>query len=205
MELQYSLRTFGIHIPCDPLTTDHSSLQSPFSRASIEQSIQKRQHNDEQWRAVEAPYQDPKSLVALYPNRMDMIMGWQRTITATWPGNLRYNQLIDQFAPLYLAEEARSKKKDVAFRVFQILDGQCSAPSLRSSSFATTMPMDASNGGSVMEENPPAPLRSRFLVRKEELWEALSDEEAMNKVAQSLRDEARKLGKRLSSPLPSMS
>lgn len=167
MELQYSLRTYGIDIPADPLEAHRTpdSLETPFSRASIDAGIRYRQSLDQEWREREAPYQVFTSRTALYPNPHDYIMGRQHSVTASWPGNVAYNRVIKLHAPRYLAETDKQAKTAISIEVLNTIQS--------------------------------GPKAARFLVRKQMCWEVLSERRAQDKVSQSLRDEARMLLKEM--------
>lgn len=168
MEIRYELRTFGIDLPVDPFYLDDSPLalasRNPFSKNYIIQELKRRLEIEDAWQAQEELYQHWSSPIAMYPNSQDIIMGRQRNVFSTWPGNLKYHQVMQRLAPLYLAVESRHDKSDIAVQAMQALT-------------------------SPTENDVP----SRFLGRLEDHWEILDDKDVIGKISQSLRDEARKL------------
>lgn len=85
---------------------DHNN---PISRSSMEAEIKKLQAKEEEWRKSEAPYRDPKSKVALFPNPQDVILGRNKKIASTWPGNLVYNRLIEQYGHRYVQAKGHDR------------------------------------------------------------------------------------------------
>lgn len=72
MEIQYSLKTFGIDVSGQLSVEKDSSMLVHYD--GIEESIRKRQQFDDQWQKSEATYRDPGSRVALFPNPQDVII-----------------------------------------------------------------------------------------------------------------------------------
>ena len=108
MEIQYSLRRYGIDIGADWLGGDVDG--SPFSTQSIEHASQEYFRMDAAWKRNEAPYCDPSSDIALYPNPQDIIIGKNRHAAMTWPGNMTYKTLVKQYAIAYgLANNTHEK------------------------------------------------------------------------------------------------
>lgn len=121
MEIQYSLRTFGIDIPVDCSLHNQENDKSPFSKQAIERQIRSFIESDELWRKSEEKYQHFNSTIAMYPNPQDIITGRNRKVTATWPGNIQLKKLIDSYAPLYLQLEDRREKTEMSSKVLKIL------------------------------------------------------------------------------------
>jgi len=120
IEIDYSLRSFGIDLS-DYLALDSS--KGPTSMMGIEEDIRQREKIDEEWRRSEAPYRDPLSRKALFPNPQDIIMGRNRKIASAWPGNMVYSRLIEQHAQLYIAVEDQDRiaKTSIAIQIHGIL------------------------------------------------------------------------------------
>lgn len=175
MEIQYSLRSFGIVIPEDYLETRNNGggsggsgsakQDSPsFAQTSIQNSLEEFLRIENEWKEKEAPFCDPTSEVALYPNPQDIIMGKHRSVATSWPGNVAFIEFIKRRAVRYGATTNKFEKRSMAIETLKQLKNE---------------------------------KQVRFLTRKEnEGWEVISDEDARLKVSQSLRDEFRKLSKR---------
>jgi len=120
MEIDYSLRAFGIDLS-DCLDV-HSPI-GPMSSWGIEEDIQRRQKLDEEWRRSEAPYRDPSSRLALFPNPQDIILGHNKKVAPTWPGNIAYREVIDQYAQQYFLcnDDNPFEKTSIAVHVLSIL------------------------------------------------------------------------------------
>jgi len=88
VEMGDSLRTFGIDLL-------NCGIQG------IENDVRKRQQLDEEWRESEAPFCDPTSAIALFPNPQDIILGHKKSVTQTWPGNVVYHRVIDDYSRRY--------------------------------------------------------------------------------------------------------
>ena len=116
LELQYSLRSFGIIID-DRLTS--CSVPAP----TIEDGILLRQRLEEQWWQSEAKFRNPNSEEALYPNPQDVILGRNKTFTANWPGNIAYNNLILLEAHRYAAAEGEDRfvKTSILLEIARLL------------------------------------------------------------------------------------
>jgi len=78
LEIDYSLRAFGMNLS-DCLDVNCSS--GPMSTSGIEEDIRRRVKMDEEWRRLEAPYRDPSSRQALFPNPQDIILGHNRKVS----------------------------------------------------------------------------------------------------------------------------
>lgn len=107
IEVDYSLKSYGINL------SDYLSLKDeagPMSKRGLEEFIKRRQESERRYREAEEPYQDPSSPIALYPNPQDIIMGRSKKVGLTWPGNIRFNQVIEEQAHRYLAEDDRKVK-----------------------------------------------------------------------------------------------
>lgn len=115
MEMTYMLKTFGIDLS-GYLTLETNMLDRGFAKY--------RQHHqeleDQLWH-TEAPYGDPESLTALYPNPQDIIMGKSKKVSASWPGNILFNRLIKSQAYLYLRESERCVKSAITIETVHIL------------------------------------------------------------------------------------
>jgi len=82
VELEYTLRSFGVDVSRCSLAAVNPSLDgdadSDYKRMlneCIDEDIRIRQNLDDEWRRSEAPYCDPSSPIALFPNPQDIIMG----------------------------------------------------------------------------------------------------------------------------------
>ena len=117
LELQYSLRSFGIII--DDRLTSSSSVPAP----AIGDGIAMRQRVEEQWWQSEARFRNPNSDEALYPNPQDVILGRNKTFTANWPGNIAYNNLILLEAHRYAAAEGEDRfvKTSILLEIARVL------------------------------------------------------------------------------------
>jgi hypothetical protein len=162
LETEYSLRTFGIDISGGLMMDDENACRS--NQEMIEKDIRTRQELDEKWRQSERPYRDPGSAIALFPNPQDIIMGQNKTVANTWPGNNLYHKVIQQHVHRYIvAQAAGTKRKDKTLISVEIVH------------------MLQSKYG------------SRFLARKDTVWEAIDDFEARKKISQALRALAREI------------
>ena len=119
-EVDYSLRTFGVYLG-DCL--DVNSQIGPMSKAGMEEAVHQFKLTDEQWRQAEAPHLDPSSTVALYPNNEDIILGRNKKIAPTWPGNVKFIQVVKEMAFRYVEAngKARIEKSNIAQEVIHIL------------------------------------------------------------------------------------
>jgi len=118
LEIDYSLRAFGIDVS-DCLDVESST--GPMSTAGIEEDIRRREEIDEEWRRSEAPYRDPSSRQALFPNPQDIILGRNKKVALAWPGNVAYHAVIAQFARQYLLVDDRESMEKTLIAV-EILD-----------------------------------------------------------------------------------
>lgn len=167
MEIQYALRSFGIDMThC----LDRNSEVGPCSRQGMEESIRQRQELEDQWRQRELPYQNQHSAVALFPNPGDIIMGRNKKVALTWPGNINFRQIIEQEYPRYMA--AHNSKDRV---------------------YASAVSMDAMQ---LVQEK----YGSRFLERNESAWSAIDEAEAQKKVSQAFRNLAKEIARRKGGP-----
>lgn len=123
MEIQYSLRTYGI-VLSNSFEFDVGPHQSVFSQAAIEEDILQWTQMEANRRSMEAPFQDPSSMVALYPNPQDVIMGKNRMVAKTWPGNMNYETIIKEFTPRYLAAKDKKSKSLLSSELIHILQVQ---------------------------------------------------------------------------------
>ena len=159
LETMYSLRTFGVDVSDWFIMNDVKA-----SSSIVEEDIRKRQELDEKWRQFEAPYRDPSSRVALFPNPHDIILGRNKAIAMTWPGNILYHKVIQQNVHRYIDAQAigteRICKTMVSVEILHILNRKYG---------------------------------SRFLARKDTEWEVIEDFEAQKKISQALRTLAREI------------
>lgn len=117
MEIQYSLRSFGIDIAADWLDGDVQG--SPFSSESIRRVSEEYRRIEEERKRAEAPFCDPTSDIALYPNPQDVIMGKNRSVAHSWPGNLAYTAFMRQHAARYGAATTQSEKMEIATKTLE--------------------------------------------------------------------------------------
>ena len=159
LETMYSLRTFGVDVSDCFIMNDVNA-----SSSIVEEDIRKRQELDEKWRQFEAPYRDPSSRVALFPNPHDIILGRNKAIAVTWPGNILYHKVIQQNVHRYIDAQAigteRLCKTLISVEILHILNSKYG---------------------------------SRFLSRKDTEWEVIDDFEAQKKISQALRTLAREI------------
>lgn len=119
-EIRYSLKTFGIDIPDDSL--DESSLNGVFSQAAIDRDIEYCRELERKRRLHEAPYRNPASPIALYPNPQDILMGNNKKIAPLWPGNVAYYKLLKSLAPGYYRHgKNRAAKTAMILKVMDTL------------------------------------------------------------------------------------
>lgn len=157
LEIQYSLRTFGINIE----DSNMSRGSGAFSTERIQKYFQERQRKEDAWRQREAPYSKPSSKFALYPNKNDILMG-RHKIVMPWTGNSVYNKLIENQAPRYVAANSmnRVEKTLIAFQTIHVLQKEYGA---------------------------------RFLIRRDDGWEAMQEADVQPRVSQLMRMAARSL------------
>lgn len=106
IEIQYSLRSFGIHFSG---IFGEGDKAGPLFDKLLEADIQNRQKLDKKWRDTEAPFQDPSSPIALFPNKQDVLMGRNKMIASSWPGNVAYHKLIGLNAERYVDAQAGNR------------------------------------------------------------------------------------------------
>lgn len=104
-EKEHSLRSFGIDFS-GMLGGCVRTNDGPLSSELLDEDIQKRQELDDQWRQTEGPYRAPSSPVALVPNPQDVIMGRNKKIAMSWPGNAIYHQAIGRYTERYMAAQS---------------------------------------------------------------------------------------------------
>lgn len=117
IEVEYSLKSYGVNL------SDYLSLideNGPMSKRGLVEFIKRRQEAERRYHEAEAPYQDPSSPIALYPNPQDVILGRSKKIGLTWPGNIRYRQFIEEQAHRYLAEDDRKAKPLIVAESIQL-------------------------------------------------------------------------------------
>lgn len=154
-ENEYQLRSFGINLTG---MLAMSGKAGPISAELLEKDIQRRQELDEKWRRTEAPYRDPSSRIALYPNQQDVIMGRNKKIALSWPGNMAYHQLIERFWQRYMNAQAPGNNRiDLTVICMEI-----------------KMIVEKDYSG-------------RFLLRKKSTWEVCDDAQIQKKIGQALR------------------
>jgi hypothetical protein len=118
LETEYSLRSFGIDF-----SGQLSQSRGPLSTDGIEEDICKRQELDEQWRQSEAPYREPSSPIALFPNPQDIIMVRSKMVAVSWVGNILYHKVIEQFVHRYIEAQAGNRigKTLIAVEILHLL------------------------------------------------------------------------------------
>lgn len=167
-DISRSLRVFGIELPKDESDSDSDQALSPQTIA-MELTLQEWHRKEEERRQSEAHFQDPSSCVALYPNSEDILMGRNKRFALTWPGNVRYNQIIRRYAKAYVEEQSRTARFHMSMQTIHVL---------------------------LREQENESNNNIRFMVRKDTCWETATESEIKAKVNQALRDEARLLAKR---------
>jgi len=162
LETEYALRTFGIDTAGQ--LSDPEDTESYFVYDGIEESIRNRQQLDDEWNQSEAPYRKPSSPTALFPNPQDIIMGRMNAITATWSGNVVYQQVIERHVDRYIAlQSATSRRIDKTLMSLEILH--------------------------LFRKE----YNARFLSRSTGGWIDVDDSEAQKKISQALRMLARNI------------
>lgn len=130
----------------------------------IEEDIRQRQQLDLEWQHSEAPYMDPTSKIALFPNPQDIIMGRNKAVAMTWTGNIIYHDVVQRYANRYLETQNgasdRMSKTLISLEILEVLREQ---------------------------------YKSRFLIREDTRWVMIPDSEAQRKISQSLRTLAREI------------
>lgn len=157
LETAYVLRSFGIDLQ-DCL--DRNNPRQPGMEEDFEQRVQR----EEVWRSYEAPHRSLSANMALYPNANDVLMGRNKKIALSWPGNLFYRALVEQHAIPYVEAQhlgtIRFDKTRVAMDILKTLqDGH----------------------------------GSRFLIRTDTGWTVVGDTEVQRKISQALRKRVREL------------
>jgi len=165
MEVDYALRTFGIDVSSILFGHSKKPTNDDDDDESLEADIRERQRLDDEWRESEAPYPEPTSLIALFPNPQDIIMGRNKVVAKTWTGNVTFRKLIDDNVHRYVEAQrtgaARPSKTLIAVEILYILQKEHHA---------------------------------RFLTREETRWIAVDDAEARKKITQAMRGLARERG-----------
>lgn len=164
IEIEYVLRSFGIDLSGNILGLGGGT--HPFSSEATLQDFLQRQQAEEERRLSEAPYTLPTSRTALFPNLQDIIMGRNKLVAESWPGNIAYRKLIEHYSYRYATVQSadRLDKTLVALDFMHTLQRQ--------------------HG-------------SRFLARKDTVWEVIDDVEAQKKVSHGLRFVARDRARQL--------
>jgi len=165
IEIDYVLRTFGIDVSDILFPQNDPLIDNDAVTDSIEADIRERQRLDDEWRELEAPYREPTSPIALFPNSQDIIVGRNKAVAKTWSGNVTFRRLIDDNVHRYVEAQvsgtARARKTLIAVEIFCILQNQ---------------------------------YKARFLAREETRWVVVDDVEARKKITQALRALARERG-----------
>lgn len=104
MEIHYSLLTFGINI--HEFTQPGSGGSSP---ESMDKYLLDREKIDGPIRDREAPYRDPSSKYALYPNSNDVLLGRNLMVRASFSGNQLYKNIIESRASLFPSIDCQYK------------------------------------------------------------------------------------------------
>lgn len=120
MENEYELKTFGITVSGQLGLNDSTG---PLFPDSIEEEIRQRQKRDDEWRRSEARYREPNSQIALFPNPQDIVMGRNKLVAGSWPGNIIYHKVIGQHVQRYIEAHASDRivKTLIAVEVLQLL------------------------------------------------------------------------------------
>jgi len=123
LEIQYSLRTFGIDIE-----GYIGSQAESFSRASMRCYLEQRLPAEEAWRKREEPFTHQTSKIALCPNLNDILLG-RNKFAVSWPGNLMYNKMIESQARRYVAANGqdRVEKTMIALQTIHVLQSDYGA------------------------------------------------------------------------------
>lgn len=100
IELDYQLRSLGIRVG-DCLDLSRNPSNDAMSRENMTKRIQKRLQAEEQLRQYQAPYMDPESPIAIFPNTQDILMG-NKVVAMTWPGNVQFKRVISEEAVRYM-------------------------------------------------------------------------------------------------------
>lgn len=161
METMYALRTFGIDILSelfDGFSNANDNIDEQDARIAIEEDIWRRKQLDDEWRRLEAPYCDVSSPIALFPNPQDIIMGRNKAIAMTWPGNVMFRKVIQEYVSRYIEKQDegsnRISKTMIAIEILLLLHNQ---------------------------------YKSRFLNWENTGWVVIEDIEARTKISQALR------------------
>lgn len=117
MEISYALKTFGINLPNVAPVGEEGSVP----KEELLKEIRRGDQVEEERREFEKQYRDPTSPVALYPNLEDIIMGRNKKIARTWPGNVNFQNVVSQQAFRYLEQEDRSAKYAISVETIKIL------------------------------------------------------------------------------------
>jgi len=170
LEIQHALRTFGIDLSLRQVPINQRDENSSSDGGDnedhqddvIEKDIRRRQQLDTKWRLTEDSYRWFVSPVACFPNPQDIIMGRNKAVGQTWPGNIRYRTIIEEYVSRYIKEQDctshRINKTFISVEILHILHNK---------------------------------YESRFLNREETRWVVIDDVEAQVKISQALRMLAR--------------
>jgi len=164
LETEYELRTFGLDVSHELFLEEDKRLihHKKDLEARIEEDIRRRQQLDDEWRRQQAPYRDPASPIALFPNQHDVIMGRKKVVAATWPGNIMYRQVLLEYVDRYIEAQDvssdRINKTMISVEILHILKSH---------------------------------YKSRLLNREDTRWVVLDDTDAQTKISRTLRDLAR--------------
>jgi len=163
LEMEYALRAFGIDVSRQLFQAQDKMLDSHYDD-SLEGYIKERQRIEDEWRQSEATYRHPSSPVALFPNPQDIIMGRNKAVALTWPGNVMFHKVIQQHVGRYI--EAQGTPGQIGKTMITVEVRHL---------FQTKY-------------------KSRFLVRNNTSWVVIDDSESHAKISQALRNAARDIG-----------
>lgn len=157
MEIDYSLRSFGLKVADALDLEDNTSASDLLSPIAMEDYIQQQQTIEQAVLQAEMSFLSPTSYVALYPNPQDILLGRNKT-TNSWRGNKNYQRIIDQQALRYIEVQSKDRieKTLVTLETIHILQKDYGARLLQKSKDARS-------------------------------WEVMSDADAQKKVNQALR------------------
>ena len=101
LETMYCLRTFGIDLGEESTGSSKSTwsiLPGASKVKTIDEYIRRRSLAEDHWRDMEKLFQDPSAVVAMVPNRLDILMVRSKFVSA-WPGNMLYDTMVGKHAP----------------------------------------------------------------------------------------------------------
>lgn len=130
MEIQYSLRTLGIDIAQDWMAPksgdDDPQKKNPFSHESIQAALHDCLQKEDEHRRLEEAFcrsrtQDSAAFFVLYPQPNDVLLGKNRSVGPSWPGNLAMNVLVKQWVHDYGSAANNLEKLVVVNHILQSL------------------------------------------------------------------------------------